>query len=151
MTTCYSCKKEIGVFKPRGMIKDILRAGYKAPDGMTQYDKLCQECLDGIKINQIQGKKTVERVNVIGQLVLCFIFPLLAFWRIEKTIKFLKYYFIIASITATIIIVPMYLFPNNENTGMLFGIGLMLLYIALWILPMVWVYYWTKDYNKNSI
>lgn len=55
MTTCYSCKKEIGFFKPRGSVDDVLKSGYRPPQDMTEPDKLCQTCLDEIKRTQIKG------------------------------------------------------------------------------------------------
>jgi len=82
MTTCYSCKKEIGIFKPRGTAKDILKAGYKTPDGMSEHDRLCQGCLDEIRRTQPQGS-TIRQTRPMKMTVFIPL-GLFAIWFILK-------------------------------------------------------------------
>lgn len=151
MTKCYSCEKDIGIFKSRGKSKDIIRAGYEPPEGMLEHHVLCQDCLDNIRQTQTQGEKLNERVNMAGQIILCFFFPLLSFWRINKTRKFLKYYFIIIAVVLVGVLVPVYAFPDNSDVSTVGFTVFALFYFGWWIVPMIWVYSWTKEYNKNSI
>lgn len=62
-TLCFSCKKEIGLFKPRGTKTDIVKAGYESPTGMSDTDRLCQECLNKIKKTQIINKDQKDAEN----------------------------------------------------------------------------------------
>ena len=59
MDNCLSCKKKIGFFGKSENKKGILRNGYVPPDGMTEYDELCQSCFDEIKNNQTRNKHRV--------------------------------------------------------------------------------------------
>ena len=151
VTTCYSCRKEIGMFGHRGTTMDILRAGFTPPDGMSKHDRLCQECLDQFKTTQVRGQKLNERVNLAGQIILCIIFPLVAFYRIRRTIDFIFYKIIIVAIGLAVAFIPLAIDKNNPIGMWFLGGGLLFAYVGGWIIPIHWIIEWTNEYNKNSI
>jgi hypothetical protein len=151
VTNCYSCKKEIGFFKPRGTTEDITRAGYKPPEGMLEHDRLCQECLDEIRRTQTQGQKWGKGVNMAVQIILCLVIPIVAFYRIRKTQKFLAYWGIIIGISIAFMIIPTIIAEDDPNSMWFVLGGFMFLYVAGWVIPLVWIINWTKEYNRNSI
>ncbi|MEX0862689.1 hypothetical protein [Nitrosopumilus sp.] len=149
-SSCYNCKKSIGKIQRRGTIKDIIRSGYKHPEGMLDTDNLCQECCDEIRRTQTQGQKMNERVSLAWQIVLCLIFSPAAFWRINKLQKFLIYFLIIIFGVTPLIIVLGFVFEESNRMYFLFG-GYLFMYVAGHIFPLVWIINWTREYNKNSI
>lgn len=52
-TNCFSCHKKIGLLKSRGDKAIILRNGYRPPERMVEHDKLCQDCLNQIRLSQV--------------------------------------------------------------------------------------------------
>jgi|GEM_PF-3254347 len=152
VTNCYSCKKEIGMFDHRGTTIDILRAGFTPPDEMSKHDRLCQECLNQFKTTQVRGQKLNERVNLAGQIILCIIFPLVAFWRINRLLDFLFYWVVIIGIVIVTVVVGVIL--DNETDSILIDVivyflgGMVLLG---GFLPLYWIIKWTNEYNRNSI
>lgn len=151
MTICFSCNTHIGFFKPRASKKEITRAGYVPVSGMSENDKLCQKCLDEIKRTQVQGKRLTDKVGMVGQIILCLIFPLLAFWRIEKTLRFLAYWAIIA-IGITVIIAVPYTIDKDSEIALSLGVWIIVVfYIGGWAIPLYWIIKWTRQYNQEVI
>jgi hypothetical protein len=148
---CFSCKKKFGRFEKQTNKKIILRAGYTPPNGMSDNDTLCQECSNEIRRIQIQGNKINERVGLAGQIIVCLIFPIVAFWRIKKLQRFLKYYFILMAIIITVMIIPS-IIDEQSDVAMAFILGgFMIIYFGLWVIPVIWIISWTKDYNETAI
>lgn len=150
--SCFSCKREIGIFKARGSSKEIIRAGYVPPTSMSEQDRLCQECLNDIRSTQTQSKKPHGKINVGVQIILCIVFPLLAFWRIKRLTDFILFWLIMLGITLGMFVIA-FLFYIEDNDSLMdliiYFIGSA--YLISGILPLYWIIKWTKEYNKNSV
>ncbi len=149
-TICFSCKKNIGLFKPRAHKKEIIRVGYTPPNDMSDKDSLCQECLSVVKLNQVQGKNLNSIVGVTGQIILCLI-PVLhyilqsyAFIRINKFRKFLIY-FLIIHVPAIVMVFTGFSFAGFALISYIGAAGL----IGGYFIPVIWIIDWTREYNKN--
>lgn len=58
MASCFGCNKKLEFFDKRANKKLILKAGGILPEGMSDNDVLCDECLEPIR-------KTMQEVGVL--------------------------------------------------------------------------------------
>ena len=115
MTECFSCHKELGSFSKRGNKKDIVRAGYQPNEEMSDTDVLCQNCLEQFGKTQERGKRRGERSGMAGQIVVGFIFPLIAFWRIGRAGDFILRWLAFSGVFLGVGITLMFLGEDNES------------------------------------
>lgn len=149
LTNCFSCHKKLRIFSHRGDKKDVLRAGYQPPTGISDGDKLCQNCLDQIKLTQERGKTFKKRISVGGQIVWCFIFPLAAFLEIEKATKYLLYKIGMSIPTLGL---AFYLITLKIDTATMIGVLLLVTwYVGGFIVPIYWIVRWTRIWNDDAI
>ncbi len=159
---CYSCKKEIGFLKPRGTSTDIVRAGYDPPTGMSDTDKMCQECLSEIKKTQVKKKKDKKDVlkkdddiSFTWCLIITFIIPWALFYYAHRTKHLRIASIIIGIITAGSIIylaTPANSMTNNISSIFIimgvvgfFGSHIFAPVIAGW-----WVLEWNDKIHSQS-
>lgn len=91
MSNCFSCHKKFGVFGKRANREFILTYGYQPPERMSNYDKLCQSCLDNIKNTQVQGKVRQFKQSVGWNIVIIFLLAPVAFYFVKRLTKWVLY------------------------------------------------------------
>ena len=99
----------------------------------------------------ISNEKNAKKANLTSQIILCSI-PILnfvsqpyAFYKIGKLRQFLIYYATVISISSSLIVAG----NLRQELEILKIYGLVFIFVAGYIFPIIWVFFWTKKFNRE--